>query len=101
MQRVELSSYRDPLYCPFCGNKTIGERKISPCEHTLFIATDEGLEYCSERLDRNELENQAEDSSWDEATDGLDYPDSLKFAIYIPAPSFFGSYVGYVAKSVE
>ena len=47
MQRVDLKFYEGPLHCPFCGKKTIEEERISSCEHTLFVAVDEGLEYCS------------------------------------------------------
>ena len=97
MQRVELQSNVGSLHCPFCGKRTIGQEGVTPCKHTLFVATDEGLEYCSKKVDGATLITQAAKSNWDKATDGLDYPESIKFAIFVPAPSFLGSYIGYAA----
>ena len=97
MQRVELDGYDSPLHCPFCGNETIGEEAISPCEHTLFIATDETLEYCSERIRKKSLIKKADELGWDEATDELQHDDSVKFALYMGGS---GAYVGYAPPSL-
>ena len=43
MQRVDLKFYEGQLHCPFCGKKTMGEEKMSLCEHILFVAVDEGF----------------------------------------------------------
>ena len=98
MRRVDLQFYAGQLHCPFCGRKTIGEEKISSCEHTLFVAVDEGLEYCSKRIDRSVLERRAEKAGWDKATDKFSYPESIKFAIYQAPPIFMGLYIGYAPK---
>ena len=92
MQRVVFDGYDYPLHCPFCGHMTIAENRTSPCEHTLCIATDETLEYCSERIKRNSLVRRARELGWDETTDKLKYDDSVKFALYIGG---FGVYVCY------
>ena len=99
MQKIELETYRNPLYCLYCGKETIGEEKLSPCEHVLFIATSEaGMEYCSEKLDKSDLDDQVEKTSWEEVIDKLDYPDSFLIELQVPAPAFFSTYVGYAVK---
>jgi len=98
MQRVDLKFYEGPLHCPFCGKETIGEAKVSSCKHTLFVAVDEGLEYCSKQIERDILEKEAETDGWDKATDKFSYPESVKFAIYQAPPSFMGQYIGYAPK---
>ena len=83
----------------FLGNAYhIQEKKISSCKHILFVAVDEGLEYCSDKIDRKTLEKQAEKADWDKATDKFNYPESVKFAIYQAPPSFMGLYVGYAPE---
>ena len=46
------------------------EGNISTCDHTLFIATDEGLEYCADRINKDELvdRHDAEDLIWHDRT---------------------------------
>lgn len=97
MQRVELSTYSDPLHCPFCGEQVLRENDCVPCPHTLYIATDEGFEFVSERLDFDVDVELPDDQHIDGFTDGIDFPESLKLAIYTPAPSGFGAYVGFAA----
>ena len=92
MNRIEAND--GTLYCPFCGKEIITPEdgpSPNPCEHTLFIICDEGPEYCSEKID---LSKKDPGVNWDDFTDGLDYPNSIKVAAYQPAPSFFGVYVG-------
>ncbi len=101
MQRVELEDPGLSLHCPFCGQRTIGDDEgVSPCEHTLFIAVDEGLEYCSDQIKKEALVESGDYEGWDEATDQLQYPQSIKFALYNPPPSFHGVYIGYAAPFV-
>ena len=52
LQRVELNTfYYVDLHCPFCGQKVVNygsevfEPKLISCQHTIFIASDHGLEY--------------------------------------------------------
>lgn len=102
MQRVEFEHIDHPLHCPFCGQRTIGgDEGPSPCAHTLFIATDEVLEYCSSLVNKRALLKRAEEDGWEEATDELEYPRSVKFALYFPSPSFYGTYIGYAAPSPD
>lgn len=98
MQRVELDDFAHPLHCPFCGHKTVWEGGSSPCEHTLFIATDYGLDYCSGKIKKSALKKEAEESGWDGATDELDYDEYVKFALYLGG---FGAYVGFGAPSEQ
>lgn len=98
MQKVEFDDFDHPLHCPFCGHKTLWEGGSSPCEHTLYIATDYGLDYCSKRIKKGPLVKEAEESGWDEATDELEYDESVKFTLYLGG---FGAYVGYAAPSSE
>lgn len=96
MQRVELTDGEGlNIHCPFCGSLILSEEKTLYCEHTLFIATDEGgFEYLNPKLS---IQKEADlgDKSMDEFTNEIEYPDSIKFAIYQPAPSFFGVYIGF------
>ena len=110
IQRVELASYDIPLHCPFCGERAYDpdpekQAKLKPCQHTLFIAHDEGFEYRSARFDQlMGIEGVADDDvelgdkGYDGFTDRVCCPDSVKFATYIPAPSFFGAYHGFAPE---
>ena len=95
MKRIEIAN-EEAIRCPQCGGNPLGDGGINTCSHTLFVATDEGLEFCSDKLDINELEQNALEVGWDEATDKIEYPGSVKYAVYQPAPSFFGAYFGYL-----
>ena len=108
MQRVEFCDTNGHLYCPFCGHCVIGineefgqESFLGPCIHTLYVAHDEGFEYRSEKF--NELAKMPDDGdefdfqdvSIEELTDSIELRDSVKFALYVPAPSFYGTYLGF------
>jgi hypothetical protein len=106
IQRVELLSGEHPVHCPFCGAPGISnddENLIEDfCEHVLFMGHDAGFEYRSARFD--ELMNisgvDSEDIDFgdkglDGFTDTVQMPGSIKFALYTPAPSFFGAYIGF------
>lgn len=106
IQKVEFSGDVLP-HCPFCGKLplvegTDGAFQLSPCPHTLFIATDEGFEYRSERFNSlkgivadGDDEPDIGDDSYDSYTDDLALGEGVKFAVYAPAPSFMGVYYGY------
>jgi len=98
MQRVELYYFYSDLFCPFCGQQTIGEGVTSPCQHTIYIATDYGLDHCSERINKEALEAEGDQEGFDSATDELECEECLKFAMY---SGTFGVYVGYAIPSDE
>jgi len=109
-----------PLFCPFCGTAiqdfgSNGEPQITPCPHTLFVCHDMGWEHVSEKM-HSELKRMGlkasydeaeavtalsgdnddfEDLAFDELTSAVKLPESVKFAIYQGAPSFYGTYVGF------
>jgi len=108
--RVELDCYDSPIHCIFCGKRIINlpppdtdedtsNTTIQPCEHTLFVATDEGFEYRSGRFDevlkKSSKGTDDDDDSYDSITDNLDISNAIKLAIYVPPPGFWGSYVGF------
>ena len=107
IQRVETWRYDLPLHCPFCGAKAIDPESDSDpaenlCEHVLFFAHDEGFELRTDRFNAlmhiegvEDDELDLGDHSYDGFTDKVELVDSIKFAIYTPAPSFFGVYVGF------
>ena len=78
---------------------------VNPCPHTLFVAHDEGFEFRSERFDANLGITGVDDDDIvipekgrDGLTDQVSIPDAVKFASFVPAPSFFGSYVGFAPE---
>ena len=108
IQRVELNGYEQALHCPFCGQRVMQpdpealDLGCHPCDHTLFIATDEGFEHRSERFDTlMGIAGVAADAlelggkGYDGFTDGAGCPDAVKFAVYVPAPSGLGAYYGF------
>jgi hypothetical protein len=97
MQRVKLTDSSDmKLYCPFCGACVLSEEQgLVPCGHTLFIASDEGFEFVCPALKKRCEEFEYGEDSMDEFTDGIEFPESVKFALYQPPPSFFGGYFGF------
>ena len=113
IQRVEIDAFcYASIFCPFCGQQVVeNEEEVvdtKPCKHTLFIAHDEGFEYRSKTFDEHlgisgvdddEVSGMVGDDvpGIDGVTDLVDIPDSIKFASYVPAPSFFGSYCGFAA----
>lgn len=110
IQRVALASYDIPLHCPFCGACAHDpdpekQARLKPCQHTLFMVHDEGFEYRSARFDQlMGIEGVADDDvelgdkGYDGFTDRVCCPDSVKFATFIPAPSFFGAYYGFAPE---
>lgn len=113
IQRVELThAYDHSIHCPFCGVKVVdmeagaeGGNPTNPCPHTLFVCHDEGFEYRSPKFDENvgiagvaDEDVKLPDKGYDGLTDKVTIKDSVKFASYVQAPSFFGSYVGFAPE---
>ncbi len=98
MQKVEITDTAElMIYCPFCGAVALKTDGTEICAHTLFLAADEGgFEYVSPRLDFG-ADVDLDEQTMDEFTDAIEFPQSVKFALYQPAPSFFGGYVGFAA----
>ena len=50
------SFYCDDMFCMFCGQKVQNQQGLDygeffhPCNHVLFLATDDGFDYCSPML---------------------------------------------------
>ena len=100
-------NYRDDVHCPICNEKIADIENgtaATPCVHTLFVAHDEGFEFCSLKTRKNlGISNETDlndflinsDLSVDELTNKIDIPKSVKIAVYMPAPAFFGSYYGF------
>lgn len=114
IQRVELSRYDISIHCPFCGKSVLNnpsengdeaasQKPVDPCEHTLFVASDEGFEYRSApfnlALGFDAQDNEAcpdlGEGGYDEFTDKVSIENSIKLAIHVPAPSGMGAYVGF------
>jgi len=98
MQRIELTSTGIEIYCPFCGAQVIAEDGLSECEHTLFLASDEGgFEYISPKLELD-MEIDLGEKSIDDFTDDIEYPNAIKFVIYQQAPSLFCGYACFAPE---
>ena len=94
MKIVEVKADEN-VCCPFCNQivlKNDGESQPKECPHTLLIATDYGVEFCSDKFDSESLEEKTEELSWDDAISEIDIPKAVLVKIYAPAPSFFGAY---------
>jgi hypothetical protein len=106
LTRIEPLDPCAPVCCPFCRHVVLREdaeeTSVDPCPHTLFIATDEGFEFRSGRYDALKRITGVEDQAipldghgWDGYTDQLCCPGAVKIALYTPAPSGLGCYVGF------
>ena len=132
IQVFEIALY--PIYCPFCnqlvhGNLTDEEEdsvedleegiekeekyedwEIDVCEHTLFIASDHGFEYRSERFNQHmHIDSPKNDwyddfypegSNFDEFTSNVSLTGAIKYASYGPFDSF-GGYYGFAPLEAE
>lgn len=101
-----LDNYEEPLLCPVCHEQVVPtdtdpNLELTPCEHTLFIATDDGFEYRSDEFDQlmNIVGIESDDleieDNIDAFTDRVPLPNAIKYAIYTPAPGFLGAYIGF------
>jgi hypothetical protein len=107
IKRIETNQYREPVFCMFCGQRVLNpdnsDNMVTPCSHTLFVAHDEAFEYRSSRFNTS-MGFKADDDSpepdigeynYDSFTDLVTIENSIKVAIYTPAPSGMGAYVGF------
>lgn len=118
IQRVVLNTYDLSVHCPFCGEtpdiRKDGELtgfKKKNCKHLLFVAHDEGFEFRSDRfnklmkLPKGDFRPKGKDFhidvGYDEFTDATPAPEGVKFAVYVPAPVFFGAYYGFAPLDEE
>lgn len=104
---VEVA-HGEKIHCPICNqvvvdldNATDGEY-FQVCEHTLYVAHDMGIDYASDLL-----KQIAEAASVDLDDGDADAREILKdsgiediyyFETYVPAPSFYGTYVAFHKK---
>jgi len=114
IQRVELNKQYDiNISCPFCGQLVYDQENpdaedifdmLKPCPHTLFFAHDLELEFRSKIFDEikgiagitsDDICSADSFENWDSYTDDLDINDAVKFAMYVQAPSCYGSYIGF------
>jgi len=110
----EYSNYREDIHCPFCKKKIVDmdDYGVNPCPHTIFVAHDEGFEFIHNAARDNlgiprdidiyeiDWEDYAEDHGYDGLTSKITIPDSIKMAVYVPAPSGMGAYYGF-SKEIE
>ena len=108
---IEIKEQSDEgkLNCPVCNKKIYDEESVSEtfCNHTLFIATNEGgFEFCDDRVkndlniplneDINEyIENNLE-LDVNELTNKISIPNSIKIIINTTSPSMLELYYGYM-----
>jgi hypothetical protein len=116
IQTIELVDRDGSLFCMFCGQEisdTSGS--LTPCEHTLFVVTDEGIVYRSQRVARwlgsndeagsvedaeslNGTPNEDDDEevfSPPKMTDAIDIPNAFRVMLYQPPPSGLAAYFGF------
>jgi hypothetical protein len=94
MQVFELKADEE-VVCPFCKQIILSnddDSEPEECPHVLLIATDEGIEYCRGEINEEMLEEQAEESTFDEVISALDRPKAVLIKMYAGGPAFFGSY---------
>jgi hypothetical protein len=94
--------YGENIVCPFCHFVLVNFEEleeVSHCDHTIFIATDDGWEYQSEKYVF--ILGKESDGSIDQFTSELKIPDLIKYAQYNPAPSYFGAYFGFLNKNQD
>jgi hypothetical protein len=113
MQFVDLyDDNENPICCPFCGTKICrgageeetGEWIVGECEHLLFAAHDEGIEYSSERFEKALEAASAEKGTLEDDEIGPDFQDLIEkmkiknaFAFHsvVGPPAQFSTYVGF------
>lgn len=113
IQRIETWRYDLPIYCPFCGEKIYepdqeADPIVEGCKHLLFLAHDEGFELRTERFDAlmniagvEDVDMSDVEHGYDGFTNQVVLANSIKFAVYTPAPSFFGVYIGVAVTDNE
>ncbi len=104
MNLIELSEELvSEIHCPFCGTEVTNQEKapdINACPHTLFVATSEGFEFISERLNmacEAQLIGDANLIGHEAVINKLNLSNSLCFLINPMPPSMLALYVGFAA----
>lgn len=107
MQTVYLSqALASIIHCPFCGQEVMDEDKvpeITPCMHTLFIGTDEGFEYWSDRFEQtctDTLEGGFQEFDVHTPMKFLEIPDAVCFVLEPVPPSMLCAYIGFMADNL-
>jgi hypothetical protein len=98
----------EPILCPICNHCVLDENSEEPslsrCSHTIFIASDEDIEYKSSLFENNlkELginiesdEWKESDESWESLAEKLTIKGLILISSYVGPPSFFGAYFGF------
>jgi hypothetical protein len=103
---IEIDYDTESIECPVC-NETVAilpqddEAILNPCEHTLFIATDYGYEYTSEKFNKHmnvpegDSEYRGDADHIDEFTSQVTLKGAIKYAAYTPTPGCLGVYYGF------
>jgi hypothetical protein len=98
MQKIEFENRPGlDIYCPFCGAMVKSDEGLKTCDHVLYHASDYGFEYVKPDIGFA-ADVDLQDMSVDEYTDNLEIGNTVKFAIYDPAPGAFGGYVAFQDK---
>jgi hypothetical protein len=115
MQCVDLNDDNaNSIHCPFCGtligrgaedeDAGQGEWIIGECEHLLFAAHDEGIEYRSEIFDKavsaalsSKTDDEREELSDDlnELVELIEIQDAFMFHSMMGPPAQFSTYIGF------
>jgi len=115
--------YHLPICCGFCGKEVIAHEEQmaeapTPCNHTIFVAHTEGIEYLAERakkqiLDKGyvvegdglleiHLATDEEESVYpSELGEVLEFPDGIIIESHVGAPSGMSTYVGFAPLESE
>lgn len=108
MNIVELSEeHVSVIHCPFCGTEVTNEEKvpeINACPHTLFVATSEGFEFISERLNEvceSQLIGDPHLVGQEIIIDKLELGSSVCFAVNPMPPSMLALYVGFAPTQTD
>jgi hypothetical protein len=104
---VEVA-HGEKIHCPICNQVVIdldqaedGEY-FQVCDHTLYVAHDMGIDYASDPFKQisdaagADLDDEEVDPREIMKTSGIDAV--YYFETYVPAPSFYGTYVAFHKK---
>ena len=107
IKRIEVDS-SEPILCPICSHCVFDENienpNYSPCTHTIFIASDNGLDHKTSILENNlkDLDINIDSDDWYESdgilqilTEKLTIKGLIVIESYMPAPSGYGAYFGF------
>jgi hypothetical protein len=116
IQRIERSRDDIPIYCLFCGQRVVdlsgdasSDEMVTPCPHTLFIATGDGFEFRSARFNEvmevpdppDEPNPDLGDESIDEFTDRVEIEGAVKIVTYAAPPGGLDGYVGLALMETD